>query len=83
MNRHTDYRFPRGLHVMGEVGPRADTLVLKPNMVLPGDDSGEVAAPERVAAETVAALRDVVPEDLACVAFLSGGQDGISHPPDR
>ena len=54
---------------------RLDTLVLEPNMVLPGDDSGEVATPERVAAETVAALRDVVPEDLAGVAFLSGGQD--------
>ena len=54
---------------------RLDTLVLEPNMALPGDDSGEVATPERVAAETMAALRDVVPEDLAGVAFLSGGQD--------
>jgi fructose-bisphosphate aldolase class I len=54
---------------------RLDALVLKPNMALPGDASGDVATPAEVAAETVAALRDVVPEDVAGVAFLSGGQE--------
>lgn len=54
---------------------RLDTLVLKPNMVVPGAGSGEVATPEEVAAETVSVLRDTVPEEVAGVAFLSGGQD--------
>jgi fructose-bisphosphate aldolase, class I len=54
---------------------RLDTLVLKPNMVVPGAGSGQVATPEEVAAETVSVLRDTVPEEVAGVAFLSGGQD--------
>jgi fructose-bisphosphate aldolase, class I len=54
---------------------RLDTLVLKPNMVVPGDGADDVATPEQVAAETMAALRDVVPAGVAGVAFLSGGQD--------
>ena len=54
---------------------RLDTLVLMPNMIVPGDGSDDFAAPEQVAAETMAALRNVVPESVAGVAFLSGGQD--------
>jgi fructose-bisphosphate aldolase class I len=48
--------------------------VLKPNMVVPGSTSGQQASPEEVAEKTVATLRAVVPETLAGVAFLSGGQ---------
>jgi fructose-bisphosphate aldolase class I len=54
---------------------RLDAVVLKPNMVLPGDTSAEMATPEQVAAETLAMLRDMVPDDVAGIAFLSGGQD--------
>jgi fructose-bisphosphate aldolase class I len=54
---------------------RLDAVVVKPNMVLPGDTSGEMATPEQVAAETLAMLRDMVPDDVAGIAFLSGGQD--------
>jgi fructose-bisphosphate aldolase, class I len=49
-------------------------VVLKPNMVLPGADSPELASPEIVAEQTVAALACVVPGEVAGVAFLSGGQ---------
>ena len=49
-------------------------MVLKPNMVLPGADSPELASPEIVAEQTVAALACVVPSEVAGVAFLSGGQ---------
>jgi fructose-bisphosphate aldolase, class I len=49
-------------------------VVLKPNMVLPGADSPELASPEIVAEQTVAALAYVVPGEVAGVAFLSGGQ---------
>ena len=48
--------------------------VLKPNMVVPGTTSGQQASPEEVAEKTVATLQAVVPETLAGVAFLSGGQ---------
>jgi fructose-bisphosphate aldolase, class I len=55
-------------------GVALDNVVLKPNMVLPGAGSPERACPEVVAQQTVAALRCVVPEEVAGVAFLSGGQ---------
>ncbi|MGH3981775.1 MAG: class I fructose-bisphosphate aldolase [Pseudonocardiaceae bacterium] len=48
--------------------------VLKPNMVVPGSTSGQQATPEEVAEKTVATLLAVLPETLAGVAFLSGGQ---------
>lgn len=51
-------------------------IVLKPNMITEGEDL-EPATPEAVAAATVDVLR-AWPEDLAGVAFLSGGQ-----PPER
>ena len=49
-------------------------LVLKPNMVLPGQNSTEAASPETVATQTLQALRCVVPDEVGGVAFLSGGQ---------
>jgi fructose-bisphosphate aldolase, class I len=60
-------------------GVALGNVVLKPNMVLPGAGSPEraapeVVAPEMVAQQTVAALRCVVPEEVAGVAFRSGGQ---------
>lgn len=49
-------------------------IVLKPNMVIEGKDHYEPAAPQRVAEATVEVLRAAWPDDLAGVAFLSGGQ---------
>jgi fructose-bisphosphate aldolase, class I len=54
-----------------DYGVEPDLVVLKPNMVLPGAGP---AAPEAVAAETVAALRCAVPDQLGGVAFLAGRQ---------
>ncbi|MDQ4116258.1 MAG: fructose-bisphosphate aldolase class I [Actinomycetota bacterium] len=48
-------------------------IVLKPNMVVEGDDHPERSSPERVADATVEVLR-AWPDELAGVAFLSGGQ---------
>lgn len=48
-------------------------IVLKPNMVLEGQDYARQSTPEEVAEITVAVLR-AWPGDLAGVAFLSGGQ---------
>lgn len=48
--------------------------LLKPNMVLPGTESGEVVGDEDVAAATLAVLRDTVPASVPGLVFLSGGQ---------
>ncbi len=48
-------------------------IVLKPNMVLEGQDYPNRSTPEEVAQATVSVLR-AWPGDLAGVAFLSGGQ---------
>jgi fructose-bisphosphate aldolase, class I len=57
-----------------DCGVALDAIVLKPNMVVPGTTSGEAADPDEVASRTVDAFRNVVPEQVAGIAFLSGGQ---------
>lgn len=57
-------------------------LILKTSMVLPGSDSGQEVAHQRVADETAETLRSAVPADVGGVVFLSGGQtpeDAIIH----
>jgi fructose-bisphosphate aldolase class I len=49
-------------------------ILLKPNMVLPGKDSGQVVSPEEVAEATVRCFRRVVPAAVPGIVFLSGGQ---------
>lgn len=49
-------------------------LILKSSMALPGKDSGVKAAPDAVAKETVAALKESVPKEVPGIVFLSGGQ---------
>jgi fructose-bisphosphate aldolase class I len=53
---------------------RFDEMLLKPNMVLSGQDNPVQAGPEQVAVATVACLRDSVPAAVPGVVFLSGGQ---------
>ncbi|KAG2500563.1 hypothetical protein HYH03_001334 [Edaphochlamys debaryana] len=56
-------------------GVSLEGCLLKPQMVIPGAEAeGGKAAPEQVAAATVAALRRVVPPAIPGVMFLSGGQ---------
>lgn len=55
-----------------DVDPTA--TVLKPNMVLPGNASGQPATASDVARMTIDTLRTAVSDDLAGIAFLSGGQ---------
>ncbi|HXT43008.1 MAG TPA: class I fructose-bisphosphate aldolase [Pseudonocardiaceae bacterium] len=59
---------------LNEAGVDLAGTVLKPNMVVPGKTSGQQASPEEVAEQTVSVLRAVLPDSLAGVAFLSGGQ---------
>jgi fructose-bisphosphate aldolase class I len=49
-------------------------MLLKPNMVLPGKDSGQSVTPEQVAEATLRCFRRVVPAAVPGIVFLSGGQ---------
>ncbi|MDR3461149.1 MAG: fructose-bisphosphate aldolase class I [Beijerinckiaceae bacterium] len=51
--------------------------VLKPNMVVPGEDAAKKATPEEVAAWTLRLFREAVPVAVPGIAFLSGGQDDV------
>ena len=53
-----------------------DSLILKPNMVLPGLACPFQAEVEEVAEETIACLMRTVPAAVPGIAFLSGGQSG-------
>ncbi len=50
-----------------------ERMLLKPNMVVPGKDSGIKASKEEIAERTVRTLRTVVPVNVPGVVFLSGG----------
>jgi fructose-bisphosphate aldolase class I len=65
------------LGVFGELADyevAVDAVVLKPNMVLPGSSSTAVLTPDEVASTTVGTFIRLVPEQVAGIAFLSGGQ---------
>lgn len=48
--------------------------LLKPNMVLPGQSSGQPVSPQDVARATVTTLQRTVPAAVPGIVFLSGGQ---------
>ena len=50
------------------------SIVLKTSMALSGNESGKNDLPEEVAEDTLAALLENVPRQIAGVMFLSGGQ---------
>ena len=56
--------------------------ILKPSMVISGDDNDNRADFATVADMTIKCLKDVCPDDLGGIAFLSGGQtneEATSH----
>jgi len=52
-------------------------IILKPNMILPGNQSDKKISGEEVAKLTLKCLKENVPTDVPGVAFLSGGQTEI------
>ena len=59
--------------------------ILKPNMVIPGEDAAK-ASPEEIAAWTIKLFRNCVPIAVPGIAFLSGGQSagrGRTRPSGR
>ena len=51
-----------------------DGIVLKPNMIISGEDSGFSDDPKQVADLTLKCLEKSVPSEVPGIAFLSGGQ---------
>ena len=52
-------------------------IILKPNMILAGSESGEQISNEETAKLTIKCLKESVPSDVPGIAFLSGGQTEI------
>jgi len=52
-------------------------IILKPNMILPGNKSDKKISSEEVAKLTLKCLKENVPTDVPGIAFLSGGQTEI------
>jgi len=55
-------------------GVALEAMVLKPSMILPGNQHSARATIDHVAQATVKGLRDTVPAAVPGIAFLSGGQ---------
>jgi fructose-bisphosphate aldolase class I len=60
---------------LDEQGVALEAMLLKPNMVIHGDDCPEAASVGEVAAATLRCLRRHAPAAVPGVVFLSGGQD--------
>lgn len=61
---------------------KLEYIILKPNMVISGTNCPEQADRETVAKKTVEVLKDLVPETVPTINFLSGGQsdeDATAH----
>ena len=56
---------------------KMEGIVLKPNMILNGSESGIKNETEVVAKKTLECLKNNVPEEVPGVAFLSGGQTEV------
>ena len=56
---------------------KMEGIVLKPNMILNGADSGLKNEPAIVAAKTLECLKNNVPKEVPGIAFLSGGQSEL------
>jgi len=52
-------------------------IILKPNMILPGNKSDKKISSEEIAKLTLKCLKENVPPDVPGIAFLSGGQTEI------
>ena len=52
-------------------------IILKPNMILPGNKSNEKISNEEIAKLTLKCLKNSVPPEVPGIAFLSGGQSEV------
>ena len=68
------WTFNTVLDELYDAGVMLEGIVLKPNMVVPGQRSERRASVEEVAEKTVRCLKETVPPAVPGIAFLSGGQ---------
>ena len=52
-------------------------MLLKPNMIVPGNKSGEKLNIKKIAEKTLKCLTETVPEEVPGIVFLSGGLNSI------
>ena len=52
-------------------------IILKPNMILPGNKSKNSISFEEISKKTIECLKNSVPQEVPGIAFLSGGQSEI------
>ena len=62
---------------LSEADVDLEAIVLKPNMVVPGQHFGQSVSVEEVAERTVRTLMREVPAAVPGIAFLSGGQSDV------
>jgi fructose-bisphosphate aldolase class I len=70
----TEWTLNTVFHELSVARVKLEGIVLKPNMVVPGQKSGTKASVEEVAEKTVKVLKRTVPPAVPGIAFLSGGQ---------
>lgn len=62
---------------LNKVEVEIEGIILKPNMIVPGKNSGQKTSPEEVAKATISLFKKVLPENLPGIVFLSGGQSEV------
>jgi len=70
----TEWALKTQFNELFDAGVNLEGMVLKPNMIVPGQSSGSKASVEEVAEKTVKCLKACVPSLVPGIAFLSGGQ---------
>ncbi len=70
----TEWTLKEVFHQLHYANVSLEGMVLKPNMIVPGQKSPRQASPQEVAEKTAACLRRCVPAAVPGIAFLSGGQ---------
>ncbi len=71
--RATEHVLHSVFHALHRYNVKLEYMILKPNMVLPGEDRRR-AEPEEVAEATLKVLKRTVPAAVPSINFLSGGQ---------
>lgn len=56
---------------------KMEGVILKPNMILNGSESGLINETKEVASKTLECLKNNVPQEVPGIAFLSGGQSEL------
>jgi len=70
----TEWALKTQFNELFDAGVMLEGMVLKPNMIVPGQSCAQQTSVEEVAEKTVKCLKACVPVSVPGIAFLSGGQ---------